>query len=248
MLTTLAKNLYVFTNVKEVNDRYTLQQYAGYFALLWFTWYQVGLYDVRFSMDSIFERVCKTAHFGVMLGFAIVGPNFNVGLHAEEIEAEGEGLKINSFKALTLFIMADRLVLVLQYLQSMWFTKGYRRAILPMGMIAAVYFIAAMVYLGLFWTFHDGADRNHSYIAWYVISITETILATSISSIWRVISFKGTHLVQRMSLLTLIILGEGVMGLAKQCQLIAQTETFKFTPAVIGNIACALLILYFLYQ
>lgn len=44
-----------------------------------FTWYQVGLYDVRFSMDSVFERMAKAAQFLVMMGFAVVGPKFNPG-------------------------------------------------------------------------------------------------------------------------------------------------------------------------
>lgn len=45
--------------------------------------YQVGLYDVRFSVDSIFERVAKAVQFLVMIGFAIVGPKYNVGKNDE---------------------------------------------------------------------------------------------------------------------------------------------------------------------
>ena len=41
-------NLTVFTQQHEVNDSKTLAQYIGFFCILWFTWYQVGLYDVRF--------------------------------------------------------------------------------------------------------------------------------------------------------------------------------------------------------
>jgi len=63
-------NLTVFTGVHEVNDKSTLAQYVGFFCVLWFTWYQVGLYDVRFSMDSLFERIAKALQFGVMIGFA----------------------------------------------------------------------------------------------------------------------------------------------------------------------------------
>ena len=68
-----------------------------------------------------------------------------------------------------------------------------------------------MVYLGLFWTFHLNSDgENHTYIVWYVIALLETLLATSVSVVWRNLSFQGTHLVERMSLLTLIIFGEGM--------------------------------------
>jgi len=65
-------NLTVFTGVHEVTDKSTLAQYIGFFCVLWFTWYQVGLYDVRFSMDSLFERVAKALQFDVMIGFAYV--------------------------------------------------------------------------------------------------------------------------------------------------------------------------------
>lgn len=42
-------------------------------------------------------------------------------------------------------------------------------------------------------------------MAWYVIAVVETCVNIAVSSKWKVVSFKGTHLVQRMSLLTLII-------------------------------------------
>ncbi|KAK4551820.1 hypothetical protein LTR86_010906 [Recurvomyces mirabilis] len=51
-----------------------------------------------------------------------------------------------------------------------------------------------------------------------------------------------------MSLLTLIILGEGVMGLAKQCQSIVRSEVFTFSSSTIGDIVSAVLILYFIYM
>lgn len=137
-------------------------------------------------MDSAFERIAKACQFGVMIGFAITGPNFAVGSAREREEETGES-PVAAFRALSLILMASRLVLVCQYLQSMYFTREYKRTRLPMGVIAATYFIAAMIYLGLFFTFSEDAE-NHTYIAWYVVAILETIFATAVSSIWRVIS------------------------------------------------------------
>ncbi|KAK4547471.1 hypothetical protein LTR36_001127 [Oleoguttula mirabilis] len=240
-------NLTVFTTVHEVNDRQTLAQYIGFFCILWLTWYQVGLYDVRFSMDSVFERIAKASQFGVMIGFAITGPKFDVGARADD--NDGDGPSLSSFRALSLILMASRLVLVLQYLQSLWFTRHHTKTQLPMLLTAATYFVAAMIYLGLFFTFRpDGDAENHTYITWYVVAVLETVIATTVSSVWRVISFKGTHLVQRMSLLTLIILGEGVMALAEKCQVIVKSGVFQFTASIIGNIISAILILYFVYM
>jgi hypothetical protein len=45
--------------------------------MLWMTWALVGLFDVRFVTDSIFERIARCAHLGVMIGFAVVAPNFD---------------------------------------------------------------------------------------------------------------------------------------------------------------------------
>lgn len=47
--------------------------------------------------------------------------------------------------------------------------------------------------------------HSHNYIAWYVVAVVETAFIIAVSSRWKVVSFKGTHLIQRMSLLTLII-------------------------------------------
>lgn len=145
--------------------------------------------------------------------------------------------------------MVSRLVLVFQYSQSMWLTRQYTQTILPMSLIAATYFVAAAIYLGLFWTFPKHGD-SQSYITWYVVAILESIVATLVSAIWKqAISFKGTHLVERMSLLTLIILGEGVVSLASKCQQIVKSEgALEFTTSTIANIICGVLILYFIYM
>ena len=46
-------------------------------SILWFNWFLVGCFDVRFVTDSIFERAARTMHLGVMVGFAIVATYFN---------------------------------------------------------------------------------------------------------------------------------------------------------------------------
>lgn len=196
----------------------------------------------------MFERSAKAIQFLVMIGFAITGPKFDVGKAKKDEDSKGPSLVY--FKALTLVLMVSRLVLVFQYLQSLWFTRHYKKTILPMLMIASTYFVAAIIYLGLFWSFHlNGTGKNHSYIAWYIVAICETIVATAVSSVYRNISFKGTHLVQRMSLLTLIILGEGVIVVAKTCQKIVKAEgVLKFSGSTIGSIISAILILYFIYM
>lgn len=247
-------NLTTFSTVKEVNDGRSLSQYIGFFCILWFTWYQVSLYDVRFSKDSILDRIAKIAQFGVMIGFATCGPQFNAGEKLEKIT----GAKITSytqaidphlttFKALSLLMMVSRLVLVFQYLQAMWICrKRQRESILPMSLIAGTEVVAAAIYGFLVFAFRG--EHANAYITWYVVAFLETVICTAVSSIWRSISFKGTHLVQRMSLLTLIILGEGVMGLAEKTQNLVVAEMFPLTGTTISDMACVVMILYFMYM
>ncbi|CAK1356117.1 unnamed protein product [Cercospora beticola] len=243
-------NLTVFTAVHEVRDSETLKQYVGFFCILWFTWYQVSLYDVRFASDSLFERIAKAVQFLVMIGFAVVGPKYNVGGAKEQAEDDAEGTTSEGyFKSLSIYLMISRMMLVFQYIQYIWLNRRNKQAYLPISLITATYFVAAMAYFGLIWTFRSVEEEHHTYRAWYAIAIIETVIATTISSVWRNISFKGTHLVQRMSLLTLIILGEGVIALATKSQRIVQSEgALEFTASTVANIFCAVLILYFIYM
>ncbi|GIZ45783.1 hypothetical protein CKM354_000893600 [Cercospora kikuchii] len=242
-------NLTVFTYVHEINDGDSLRQYIGFFCLLWFTWYQVSLYDVRLAMDSAFERVCKAVQLLVLIVFAVCGPKFNPGEESNDDTPETPNL--NYFQGMTIALMISRLVLVLQYLQALCFAREYKKSRLPIVFVALTYFVAAMVYLGLFWGLLvvDANGDNHTYWTWYGMAVLETIIITGISMRYRNLSFEGTHLVERMSLLTLIILGEGAIATAKACQYIAYSDgVFAFSGSVGASIFCAVLILYFIYM
>lgn len=205
-----------------------------------------------------------------MIGFAAVGPQYKVE------STENDAYNSNYYGSLTLLLMGSRLVLVLQHLQAVWFTRKHRDTSGPLGLISALYATAAVVYLCLFWSFPrssspenplaflhgktsddfavrevDGADvrSNRSYIVWYVVAILETCSTVYVSMIWRrTIGFKGTHLIQRMTLLTLIILGEGLIGISKQSQSISQYDFFSFQPSNVATIVCAVLVFYFVYM
>ena len=72
-------NLATFTTYHSVTDVTALIAYVGFFGILWSTWFQVTLHDVRFARDSMYERVCKTGQFIVFVGLALVGSAFNPG-------------------------------------------------------------------------------------------------------------------------------------------------------------------------
>ena len=105
--------------------------------------------------------------------------------------------------------MVSRLLMVVQYATIIWHVRKYQKAKLPLSLMVGLHFVAAMIYLGITFRFRDYNSRV--YIAWYIIAVLETALSVGFSLVWDVLSFKGTHLVNRMSLLTLIIIGEGII-------------------------------------
>lgn len=70
------------------------------------------------------------------------------------------------------------------------------------------------------------------HIAWYVILFVEAIAVLTVSSIWRMLSFKETHMNERLSLLTMIIIGEGVIGVTKTAGYLWPTS-YAPTPGAI---------------
>ncbi|KAH7068436.1 hypothetical protein BKA63DRAFT_581897 [Paraphoma chrysanthemicola] len=237
---TNAELFFDLCDLSEINDAVTLTAYVGFFAVLWLTWCNVSLFDVRFIADSVSERIAKAFHFGVMVGFAVVGLSWQ----------PGKGYNFNAYRALSMILMGSRTrtVLALRYSATLYFTRKHRRTIVPISLMIALTLLAAVMYGALLAGFtHPGCTRSDwiagscvppnsdVYIAWYVIGISELVATIVISSHWRVISFKGTHIEQRMSLLTLIVLGEGIM-------------VIFFNGSLIGQIVASVLIIYFLYM
>ena len=56
---------------------------------------------------------------------------------------------------------------------------------------------------------------SSAWPAWYGIIVAELIVVLGSPLIWKEIGFKRTHLIERMSLLTLIVFGEGVIVMLK---------------------------------
>jgi hypothetical protein len=66
-------NLATFTAYHSISDLDYLLAYTGVFGILWETWFQITLHDVRFARDSLYERICKNIQLIVFVGVALVG-------------------------------------------------------------------------------------------------------------------------------------------------------------------------------
>ncbi|PBP26014.1 hypothetical protein BUE80_DR003085 [Diplocarpon rosae] len=229
-------NLTTFTDVHEINAIPALKAYAGFFCILWFLWVQVSLFDVRFVQDSILERVGKACQFGVMIGLAILGPTFNP-----------EDQKQGVFQSLAIILMLSRTILAFQYsfvLYQVWFYKNTKQ---PLLLIIGANFVAAFVYFATYFGFKENDPQSRVFVVWYVTAVLETAVNIGVSSKWEVLTFQGTHLIKRMSLLTLIILGEGIIAISKSIATITEKEEVWTGPLLL-TIATAVIIVYFIYM
>ena len=191
------------------------------------------MFDVRFSNDSVWERFCKALQFGIMTGFAVVGPGYKTGW---EPNTPAASAATNSFTTLTLILMTSRLILACQYLAATISLRAYKKAWLPMLTHFGTMFVAAMIYLGLFFSFSNSGGEN-GLIAWYIILGFEAIVIFLVSGKTKFLSFRRTAIVERLGLLTLIILGEGIIGM---CGSIRKVGTDRvFNADVIGMIICS---------
>lgn len=172
------------------------------------------MYDVRFSTDSVFERFAHACHFGVMVGFAIIGPQF------DPRETEWATLQ-----TLSLVLTASRGVLFLQYTTTLFFSWKYRQTRLPLMAVLVSLGLAVVTYLTLSFAFLAEASEQ-AYIAWYIIAVSEVSANIAIAGTWHVVSFKGTHLTERMTCLTLIIVSQPYLVLVK-AQLTFTTNSWE---------------------
>lgn len=176
-----------------------LGSYIGFFCILWFTWAQVTLYDVRFATDSFFERIAHACHFGVMVGLAIIGPQFL-------LEHDGWG----PLQQLSIMLAVDRVVLACQYTSTLVFVWRHRSMRIPMIIVIASLIAAAAIYLGVSFAYYR-QTTYYAYIAWYVVAVTEVGVNLAVAASCEGMSFKKTQIVERMSCLTLIIVRQHIL-------------------------------------
>lgn len=139
-----------------------------------------------------------------------------------------------------MILFISRLVLLLQYGQILFWVKGHKKITTPVLIHMAAFAVGAIICLGVMFTFSSTASHN-AYVVWYVIAVLEALAVFISSSQWRGLSFKRTNLNERCGLLTLIILGEGIIVLTKSINYV--TKGGNYSTAVIGQIISAVCII-----
>ncbi|KAF5673805.1 bacterial low temperature requirement a [Fusarium heterosporum] len=205
-----AANYTVFCETQGVNSHERFKAYVGYFSVLWITWLVTSLYDVRFVTDSLFERAARGVHLGVMVGFAVVAPKFTP--HDQDMR---------TMRTMSLILMVSRLCLTVEYASILWHIRKYKKQALPMLLQIGLNFVLAMIYLGV--TFRFTNHNSNVFITWYVLAGVEVILTFVIAYVFPVLSFQGTHLMKRMGLLTVIVVGDGIITICRSVVTIVES-------------------------
>lgn len=166
-----------------------------------------------------------------MVTFAIVGSSFNP-TSPEDSYA--------TMRQLSLALVISRVVLIIQYGSVMLWVRGHRNLIIPLAIHVASFAIGAVLCLGLLFTFNSNTTGK-AYFTWYVIIAIEALAVFISSSQWKSLSFAHTNLNERCGLLTLIILGEGIIVLTKATGLVVKGD--NFSSGIIAQIISAVLII-----
>lgn len=150
-----------------------------------------------------------------MVGFAEIGTAFEPDSQIKSV-----------FRAMSFFLMFSRLVLAIQYGVVAWQIRKYSHGRKPMILTAFVHLVAAAIYFGISFRYDTGKN-SRVYVVWYIVGIVEMAAHLLFSQLTEVLTFHGTHLGERMTLLTLIVLGEGAIILAKNVTLVVKDTYLK---------------------
>lgn len=138
-----------------------------------------------------------------MAGFGLAGASFDVS----DVEGNSKG-----FKLLFMTLMISRLVLMVQYGVVLYYVRSYKRTKVPLIFTILLLGISAAVFLAIFFAFEGGVVEN-GHIAVYIVSVIEAVSILGISCVYKVVSFKHTRFAIRLGDLSMIMLGEGILGL-----------------------------------
>ncbi|KAK7916936.1 hypothetical protein PG985_010544 [Apiospora marii] len=247
------------TKSNKVAEGTDIKNFVGFFTILWFTWFMVCMFDVRFITDSIFERVIRIMQFGSMVGFTVAIYIFKPEAKFDGFDEEGQRQR-DLFRNLSLILMAVRLSLVAQYCSAFWLhspagPRYIRNRVFkswpdgwPILAAAAIHFVAAMVYLGIAFRFNNIGDHiSKSYLVWYIGSAIEAILQFVLAlKSDELLTFNGTNLTERLAVFTVVVLGEAVNGITKTILLVSENGR-EWSIGLTGIFVAAVATTYFLY-
>ncbi|CAH0055874.1 unnamed protein product [Clonostachys solani] len=237
-------NLAVFSASNPITEMAKLKVFTAYFVLLWTTWFVTTVYMARFEHDSIWARIGFTFHLASIIGFTILG----IGLSNKVL--------LPSVIRITSITMAfSRFTLATQYIVLFYQSRKFvdnRDSFLTATMIQ---FAPGLIYLtlGLSVDWSNIYGNGAIFTMWWIVALFELFIILAHSAVSETMTFEGTHIAERINLLTLIVIGEGATILTKKLTVIMDYTYIhqiasSWTSALVGTIFCASAILYLCFM
>lgn len=185
-------------------------------------------------MDSLYERICKTLQFSLMVVFAARSREWDPF-------RLGEDDSIDAIRYCTMALMATRLLLAFQYGVVSYFAWRSNKPDLKLIIAHSIIMLSTtFIYLivcslpspatllanrdKLYFVFRENAAWVRYWFIWYILLPLEAVAIIASSFKGKSLAFRDAHLIDRMGSLTLIVLGEGIIVLIRSVETITNSE------------------------
>ena len=255
-------SLLTFTLQHTIVSPLSVVTYVGFFTIIWWVWSSQSLYDVRFETRDVVHRIYKLFQLSVLAFLASYSARFDIFIslpidsltvdsHAgtdltllpSELTEDG----LNAFRGIFMTLFVSRIILASQYLLALYHTwHSPLQSALHLGCLIGLYALsAAMFLIGYFIVSIDlqGAQIAKVCLMYFAIFFEAfSMLALAVVFRNKEIGFSMTYLPERWATLTLMIVGEGVIGLLNHLQKVM--AGFGFGRNSIIAIIMSVLIVY----
>jgi low temperature requirement protein LtrA len=199
-----------FTKNHEINSNEALSSYAVYFGVIWASWLHVCLFDVRFGADSIFERFTKAVQMCMFIGFASATACLEMSPPVKKAAKKKIGL--SGFESLNILMITSRFLFCLQYFAALRLVgRKHKPARAPLMITSVMYLVSCIIYGILFKFVLLDKGQVQGFYGYYAIVLFELVVMSLVVYRYECVGFRYTHLHKRLMVLTLMILGEGII-------------------------------------
>lgn len=137
----------------------------------------------------------------------------------------------------------SRMLLAVEYSVALaHIRKKSKRLTFPLVSTIIVLILCAGAFFAMTQAFTEASGNGLGiYYVWYIILLVEVVVVLGTASLWRSHSFKKTHLMERMGLLTMIVVGEGAIGVTKTVGKLMGSSGLNFESVFL--VICIIIIL-----
>ena len=221
-----------YTSNHELIEPETIASFILWFSLIWTVWASQSLYDVRFETGDMVHVVAKLVQFSVLASFGAYAANFHVntglggdvvasfdGQYLMQTTAEIVESEQRALKATAMTYAVSRFLLALQYFLAYFQLRssGWASRRFFFGQIIALCVSGLLFLTTYFFVASESKGLQIAKLVFWCFGVSVEMLTSWVLAIWRpprhTVNIIRTHLAERIGTLTLVILGEGVIGL-----------------------------------